>query len=496
MGLQSRNYAKSVAIKSDLSQGTSMIENLLESINNRVTLYNEGIDESVHTYEIASLLKSLHNEDEELYAKTLETLPNDILAEVLLEMPQQHMEEAYEQLGAEGLADLAAELDTDDAADLIKSIEEMDENLAEEVLSRLSDDDRATIETLISYGDNEAGAYMQTELFEANTDENVGDSIKRLRAMKAEELIDNVHQVFVVDKHRRLIGAILLEDLILHEPYELYRDILHDGHNTLHVRAHDDIYDVVEVFANYNLNTLGVVDENQILLGRITADDIHDVMEERATEQIYHMAGVNDEAEQDEELWSIGKHRAIWLGINLLTAIAASVVIGMFDATIEAIVALAILMPIVASMGGNAGTQTLTVTVRKIALGEIEGREAYATVKREVLLALINGIIFATLIGGVAYAWFHIPLLGLVIALSMIINLFFFFFFCTIIPLCFLPSCFYPSICSTVILEAKSLARSLTDKRQSSYLSSLPFLFKSLNGKPSCLIICTPDTVE
>lgn len=429
-----------------------MIENLIESINNRVALYNEGIDENVHIYEIAGLLKTLHDEDEELYAQTLETLPSEILAEVLLEMPQQHMEEAYEQLGAEGLASLASELDTDDAADLIQHIEEVDEELAEEVLSKLPDEERATIETLISYGDNEAGAYMQTELFEAHADESVGESIKRLRMMKAEELIDNVHQVFIVDKHRRLIGAILLEDLILHENEEIYRDILHEGHNTVHVHAHDEIYDVVEVFANYNLNTLAVVDENQILLGRITADDIHDVMEERATEQIYHMAGVNEEAEDDEEFWSIGKTRAIWLGINLLTAIAASIVIGMFDATIEAIVALAILMPIVASMGGNAGTQTLTVTVRKIALGEIEGKEAYATVKREVLLALFNGFLFAVVIGAVAYLWFKIPLLGLVIALSMIINLFFAGFFGTIIPLGLRRAGIDPAIGSTVIL--------------------------------------------
>ncbi len=429
-----------------------MIENLLESIKNRVALYNEGIDENVHIYEIAILLKALHDEDEELYTQTLETLPKEILAEVLLEMPQQHMEEAYEQLGAEGLADLAAELDTDDAADLIQSIEEVSEELAEEVLSKLSEEDRSTIETLISYSENEAGAYMQTELFEAKADESVGDSIRRLRAMKAEELIDNVHQVFVVDKHRRLIGAILLEDLILHEPHEIYRDILHEGHNTVHVHAHDDIYDVVEVFANYNLNTLGVVDDNQILLGRITADDIHDITEERATEQIYHMAGVNDEAEQDEEFWSIGKTRAIWLGINLITAIAASVVIGMFDATIQAIVALAILMPIVASMGGNAGTQTLTVTVRKIALGEIEGKEAYTTIRREVLLALFNGLIFAVLIGAVAYLWFKLPLLGLVIALSMIINLFFAGLLGTLIPLGLRRAGIDPAIGSTVIL--------------------------------------------
>ena len=198
--------------------------------------------------------------------------------------------------------------------------------------------------------------------------------------------------------------------------------------------------------------TLAVVDENQILLGRITGDDIHDVVEERATEQIYHMAGVNDEAEQDEEFWSIGKTRAIWLAINLITAIAASIVIGMFDATIEAIVALAVLMPIVASMGGNAGTQTLTVTVRKIALGEIEGKEAFVTVKREVLLALFNGLIFSIVIGTVAFLWFKIPLLGVVIALSMVINLFFAGFFGTLIPLGLRKAGIDPAIGSTVIL--------------------------------------------
>ena len=219
-----------------------MIENVLESIQNRVTLYQEGIDENVHIYEIGILLKNLHDEDEELYSSILETLPKEILAEVLLEMPQQHMEEAYEQLGAEGLADLASELDTDDAADLIQNIEEVDEDLAEEVLSKLPQEERTTIETLISYGDSEAGAYMQTELFDARMDETVGESIKRLRTMKQNELIDNVHQVFIVDKHRRLIGTILLEDLILHDSHEIYREIMHDGHNTVHVHAHDDIY--------------------------------------------------------------------------------------------------------------------------------------------------------------------------------------------------------------------------------------------------------------
>jgi magnesium transporter len=174
---------------------------------------------------------------------------------------------------------------------------------------------------------------------------------------------------------------------------------------------------------NYNLTSIPVVDDDNILIGRITSDDIYDIIEESATEQIYNMAGVNDEAEQEEDLFEIGKTRATWLGINLLTAIAASVVIGFFDQTIQSIVALAVLMPIVASMGGNAGTQTLTVTVRQMALGDIDNEDAKKTIYKEIVLSLANGMIFAVVIGTISYIWFDMPMLGVVIALSMVINL-------------------------------------------------------------------------
>jgi magnesium transporter len=188
------------------------------------------------------------------------------------------------------------------------------------------------------------------------------------------------------------------------------------------------------------------------LIGRITSDDIYDVIEENATEQMYNMAGVNDEAEQEEDLWTIGKSRAIWLGINLLTAIAASLVIGLFDATIQSLVALAVLMPIVASMGGNAGTQSLTVTVRQMALGDIEGSDARKTIIKEVILSLLNGTLYAVVIGVIAYLWFKMPMLGVVIALSMIINLLMAGFFGASIPLVLKKLNVDPAVGSTVIL--------------------------------------------
>ena len=203
---------------------------------------------------------------------------------------------------------------------------------------------------------------------------------------------------------------------------------------------------------NYNLNAIAVVDDSGRLIGRITSDDIYDIIQESATEQIFNLAGVNDDVEQDEDIFEIGKSRAMWLAINLVTAVAASLVIGMFDKTIQSIVALAVLMPIVASMGGNAGTQTLTVTVRKMALGDIEGSDARKTIYKEIVISLANGFIFALIIGIVAYFWFHIPLLGVVIALSMIINLISAGFFGSVIPLILQKMDIDPAIGSTVLL--------------------------------------------
>lgn len=425
---------------------------LIETLQNSVQRYIEGFDANIHPYDIAELLLQLRDHDETTYLDSLAKLPEELKAQVLIELPRHCHEELVEHFTSNELADMTNTLDTDDAAELIRNIEEVDEDIAEEVLQSLPDEDRQNLEALIAYGDYEAGAYMQTEMFTAFIDEQIGESIRRLKKLKAAKELDNIYQVYVVTRKNKFLGSIPLEDLILLGPKEHYEEIVKEGVNTIAVAAKDDINNVVEIAANYDMGVIPVVSANGKLLGRITSDDIYDIIEERATGQLYHLAGVNNEAEQEESLLHIGKHRAFWLGINLFTAIAASVVIGLFDATLQSLVALAILMPIVASMGGNAGTQTLTVTVRQMALGDISDDDAKKTIKKEVYLALMNGMIFAVVIGVVAGFWFSLPLLGVVIALSMVINLFSAGLFGSVIPLLLKRLDIDPAIGSSVLL--------------------------------------------
>lgn len=425
----------------------------IEVLEQYLSEYIEGANLDVHPYEIADLLLKVKKSDEQTYIDFLNKLPKDLLAVVIIELPKSDQEDIYERFGAKKLANLTVELNTNDAADLIQHIEEIDEAKANAILSNLSIEDRVTIEELISYDENEAGAHMQVEIFEVYMDEKIGDSILRLKKMKENNEIDNVHHVFVVSNGRTFVGMIPLEDLILHGPKELYKDVIDDeGKITVSVDPHDDIKKVVEVVSNYDLSVIPVVNEKGILVGRITSDDIYDIISEEATGQIYNLAGVSDTAEQEESFWMIGKSRAIWLGLNLFTAIAASLVIGLFDTTIQSLVALAILMPIVASMGGNAGTQTLTVTVRQMALGEITGDEAKQTIIKEVSIALLNGFIYGIVMGIIAYVWFGLPMLGIVIAMAMVANLFAAGFFGATIPLTLKKLGVDPAIGSTVLL--------------------------------------------
>jgi len=425
---------------------------LITSVQEQIQRYREGNEVGVHPYDVAELLLQLRDHDEALYLDLLSKFPEELKAQVLVELPKHCHEEVIEHFTPEEIADLTNTMDTDDAAELIRSIEEVDETVAGEVLQNLPDADRQTLESLISYDWEEAGAYMQTELFQAYIDEQIGDSVRRLKRLRAAKEVDNVYQVYVVGRDRSFLGSIPLEDLILLGPQTHYASLVAEGINTVAVRATDNIKSVVDIAANYDMSVVPVVDDQNRLLGRITSDDIYDIIEERATGQLYHLAGVNDEAEQEESLLRIGKTRAIWLGINLVTAVAASVVIGFFDTTIQSLVALAVLMPIVASMGGNAGTQTLTVTVRQMALGDISGGDARDTILKEVYLALMNGLLFALVIGVIAWLWFSMPMLGIVIAASMVINLFSAGFFGAIIPLLLQKLQIDPAVGSSVLL--------------------------------------------
>jgi magnesium transporter len=407
---------------------------------------------TIHPYDLSEQLLILRDSNTKKYLKVLKKIPHELFAETLSELPPHIQEEAVELLSSKKVADIASKMDTDDAADLIQTLTEHNEEIAKNILDNFDDSDKKLIETLISYKENEAGSYMQTELFKAKISSNIGEAIKVLKNLKEVGEVDNIWHCHLTNSKGVYIGSVGLEELIIFEHNLSFSQIPEEKLKKFFVNHKTDIKDVIEMVTNYNLNSVPVVDDNNRLIGRITSDDIYDIIEESATEQIYNMAGVDDEVEQEENIFNIGKKRAYWLGINLLTAIAASVVIGFFDTTIQSIVALAILMPIVASMGGNAGTQTLTVTVRQMAIGDLNNEDAKKTIIKETILSLFNGLLFALVIGIISYVWFQIPLLGVVIALSMIINLLSAGFFGAVIPLALQKANIDPAIGSTVLL--------------------------------------------
>ncbi len=410
----------------------------------------------LHPSDIAYSLKKIENESVEDFLCILKKLPDDILGEVILELPDNLREDAYQELSIEKLTEAVDELESDDATDIIQEIEELDEEKAKEIFEGLEEEDQQEIDWLKRYNEDEAGSYMQTELFSANIQETIQESLNRLKKEKAEDELENIHQVFVVNSDKKLIASILLEDLIIFDFEKTYEQIINSHEENRFkpfvVQDKDHIDEVAKQVEKYDLSVVAVVGHQNILMGRITSDDILDVIEENATEQMYQLAGVDDNFEHDDNLFLTAKKRALWLFLNLGTAILASLVIGIFDETIQSYVALAILMPIVASMGGNAGTQTLAVMVRQLALGEIDFDNSKNAVKKEVFISLFNGFIFALIIGIVAWFWFNTALLGVVIAMSMVINLFSAGFFGASIPLILKKLNIDPAIGSTVLL--------------------------------------------
>ena len=424
-------------------------------------LIDQHLDENLEDgelspYELAQHLKTLKKHDEELFAKYLEKLDPEILGDVAIELPDHMLKDVIDTLPAEKIVEALEELESDDATDLLQYIEDIDEDKARELFNELDKENQNEILRLRSYDEDRAGAHMQTELFSAHLEEKLGSAVARLRQEKQEGKLENVSQLFIIDKNSILQYAIPLEDLIL---FDFTKTLKQNIESTQidHYKPHmandmDLMQDVADMFQEYDLNVIAVTSSTGILLGRITYDDIHDYIQESATEQIYNLAGVDDESEEDDTLFKAGRGRAVWLGVNLLTALFSSSIIGLFDETIAAYVALAVLMPIVASMGGNTGTQALAVTVRRLALGEIEFKDAKSVLKREVTISLVNGLIFGAIMGVIAAVWFDKGMLGVVIGLSMVTNLFFAGFFGTIIPLTLRRFNIDPAVGSAVIL--------------------------------------------
>ncbi|MDT8375622.1 MAG: magnesium transporter [Mariprofundaceae bacterium] len=371
----------------------------------------------MHSAELAELLLSCRDGQERLLL--LPFIPESVLGETLLELPEGMQEDLLAGFGVSAIEDVVGHLETDDVADILQAV---DKGVANEVIERLDPDERREIEPLMAHNEESAGGLMQAELFKVRDDWTVEKVLNVLRRWGEE--IDNLNYVYVVDSEDRLRGVVSLHALLFCETDANILDMVKSDFPR--ALAGQDQEEVARIFEKYDVLALPVVDDDGVLVGRITADDILDVLQEEATEDMYRLAALSDQDDLSEPVVITAWRRGVWLAVNLGTAILASVVIAQFEATIAQIVALAILMPIVASMGGIAGTQTLTVIVRGIALGRVTFDNAKRALVKEVSVAVVTGLSFAVAMGIIASFWFPAfgMKLGIVIAAAMLVNLF------------------------------------------------------------------------
>jgi magnesium transporter len=364
----------------------------------------------------------------------------------LTELDETLRVQILEALPLRAVAEGVRELDSDDAVSLLEDLEPAEQA---EILAALPPVERASVARALEYPEDSAGRLMQTDFIAVPPFWNVGQAIDYMR--EEEDLPDEFHLLFVVDAAFHLVGTVALGRLLRSKRPTPIAEITETAVRT--VRASDDQEDVARLFERYNLITAPVLDEDDRLVGVITVDDIVDVIEEEADEDIRRLAGVGDE-EVSDTVGYVARSRIPWLLVNVGTAFLAAAVIGLFGGTIEQMVALAILMPIVASMAGNAGIQAMTVTVRAIATRDIGTRHAAGVIAREVLIGLVNGLAVATCVGFGAWLWFSDIDIALVIAAALIVSLVVAGLVGATIPLVFDRLKIDPAVASGVILTA------------------------------------------
>ena len=371
--------------------------------------------QELHAADVADIIEVLSsNQRRRLFGFIGESFDPEVLSEIEGEA----QDDLYEHMPNDQIADAVTELDTDDA---VYIIEELGADDRDEVMRKLAADDRVAIEESLSYPEDSAGRLMQRDLVAVPEYWTVGQTIDYLRTDDP-DLPTEFYDVFVMDPKHRLVGSVPVSRIMRTQRPVPLSEVMEA--EPYFVEAIADQEEVAHQFTKYHLISAAVVNENHRLVGVITVDDVVDVIEEEAEEDILALAGVSEESGVNENFIEISKGRFLWLLINLGTAILASSVISMFDATIEQMVSLAVLMPIVASMGGNAGTQTMTVAVRAIATKELSSANALRVVNRETMAALLNGIFLGLVAGVVAWLWFGSMGLGVVFAIAMIFNIF------------------------------------------------------------------------
>jgi magnesium transporter len=395
-----------------------------ESASNTLAEFNELIANGsiaevrdklteLHPAEVAHLLESLPREDR---IAIWDLVESDIQGEVLLHVIDDVRSTLIRQMDKEDLISATEGLETDDLADFLP---DLPPSVSARVLQSMDEQHRQRLEAVMSYPEDTAGGLMNTDTITIRPDISL-EVVQRYLRLHGEipEMTDNL---IVVNRDGKFLGSIALTDLLVKDPTLTVAEIINREIDA--IPATMPAKEVANLFERRDLVSAPVVDDNGLLLGRITIDDVVDVIRDEADHSLMSMAGLNEEDDMFAPVITSSRRRTIWLGLNLVTALLASWVIGQFEDTIQKLVALAVLMPIVASMGGIAGSQTLTIVIRAIALGKLGSSNARRLLLKELFVGFLNGLIWALIVGGIAIVWFDDDQLGLIIAIAMLANL-------------------------------------------------------------------------
>ena len=367
----------------------------------------------LHQSEVGDLLEALQPEQR---LALVELMGDEFDFGALTEVDDSIREDIIESLPNDQIAQAVQELDSDDAVYILEDLDDEDQR---EILAKLPFTERIRLKRSLDYPEESAGRRMQTEFVAVPPYWTVGQTIDYMR--EDTDLPDKFSQIFVIDPTFKLLGAVDLDQILRTKRAVKVEDVMHETRHA--IPATMDQEEAAREFEQYDLLSAAVVDETDRLVGVLTIDDVVDVIQQEAEEDIMRLGGVGDE-ELSDSILETSRSRVPWLLVNLFTAFLAASVIGLFDQTIERIVALAVLMPIVAGMGGNAASQTMTVTVRALATKDLDIHNAGRIIRREMGVGMLNGVIFAVLIGLVAALWFQDWNLGGIIAAAMVINMF------------------------------------------------------------------------
>ena len=440
----------------DLLEKQRLVEGLVHKQEGPRHDLVESLVHKQHEAELQKKLEALHPPD---IAYILEALPRDRRlrvwdlvkadrdGEILLEVSEPVRESLIAHMEPEELVAAAEQLDTDEIADLAP---DLPDDVMDDVFKALPVEEREQLRAAMSYREDAVGALMDFDLVTVREDVTLEVVLRYLRRL--DELPDHTDQVFVVDRREALKGALPINRLLVNDPEVLVRDVMKADMLVLH--ANDDAQDAAQAFERYDLVTAPVMDENGKLVGRVSVDAVLDFIRARAEVERLNLGGLREEEDIFSTVWASARNRWTWLAVNLVTAFVASRVISIFEGTIEKLVALATLMPIVAGIGGNSGNQTITMLVRAIALGQVNPANAKKMLTKEIAIALLNGLVWGGIIGLFAMLLYHSVALGLVMTAAMMLNLLVAALFGVFIPLLMMKFGRDPAVGSSVLITA------------------------------------------